>query len=744
MQDNHSAVHPPGGVKKRVRTPTVLQMEAVECGATALAIVLAHYDRYVPLEELRVACGVSRDGSKASNIVKAARSYGLEGKGFRKNPATVFDLDLPVIVFWEFNHFIVIEGYRNGKVYINDPAAGPRTLTWEEFDQGFTGVALSLKPGPEFEKGGQRPNVLAALLNRLQGSRNAMVFALLVSLMLVAPGLVIPAFLRVFIDEILIGGMQDWFSPLLIGLVLTMIFQSILTWIQQFYLTRLETKISISSSGKFFWHVLRLPVTFFTQRYAGEIGGRVQHNDQVAMMLSDQLAVAMLNLIMIFFYAVVMFQYDVLLTLIGIATAGINLGFLKLMTRRRTDANQKLILERGKMQGVAMGGIQMIETLKATGAENDFFTKWSGHQALTVNSEQRLGVSVQLLNVVPQFFLALNSALILSMGGLRVMNGSMTIGELVAFNSLIVFFLGPVNQLVNLGGSLQDMQGMLTRLDDVLKHPTDTTITDGIQDDEEAFKSKQPDQPSRAASPAAHTLTGKLTLKDICFGYSPLDPPLIKDFSIDLLPGSRVALVGASGSGKSTISRIIAGIQAPWSGELLFDGKPRSAWPRAVMNHSVAMVDQEIFLFEGSIRDNLTLWDSTIPEKDILQACRDADIHDLVVSRPGGLGGRILEGGRNLSGGQRQRLEIARTLTINPSILILDEATSALDPITEKAVDSSLRRRGCTCVIVAHRLSTIRDADEIIVMERGRIVQRGTHDSMKDADGPYLRLISQE
>ena len=716
--------------KKRKETPTILQMESVECGAAALSIILAYYGKWVPLEELRIACGVSRDGSKAGNITKAARNYGLTASGHKKSLSTLFDLDLPIIVFWNFNHFLVVEGVKNGKVYINDPACGPRVLSWDEFDRGYTGVAISLSPGPGFMKQGQKNTLFTSLFKRLQGSSSAVAFIAMVSLLLVIPGLVIPSFIRVFLDEVMIGQSTSWFRPLIVGMVLTMVFQWFLTWLQQKYLTRLETKISIAGSSQFLWHILRLPVRFFSQRYAGEIGSRVQYVDTIAQLLSDQLALAMINLIMIVFYALVMVQYDPFLTLIGIVTAGFNLAFLKIMTRKRTDANQRLVQESGKVQGVAMAGIQMIETLKASGAENDFFSKWAGHQALRLNEEQNLGMSVQFMNVIPQFFMSLNTALIYGMGGLRVMNGSLTIGELVAFSTLMTFFLSPVNQLVNLGGSLQDMKAMLGCMDDVLQHPLD-----------EAFN----EPPGKNGQEAESLeLDGSLVLKDISFGYNPLDPPLIKDFSLSLAPGRKIALIGTSGSGKSTVGRLISGIHKPWSGDILFNGISRTEWQRSVITRSVAVVDQDIFLFEGSIRDNLTLWDPAVPDEDLFQACRDADIYPLITSLPGGLESRIHEGGKNLSGGQRQRLEIARALALNPAILILDEATSALDPITEKKVDENLKKRGCTCVVIAQRLSTIRDADEIIVMEKGRIIQRGTHESMKHESGPYARLIASE
>jgi len=720
----------------RARVPTVLQMEAVECGAAAVAMVLAHFRRFVPLEEARAACGVSRDGSKASNMVKAARAYGLDARGFKKEPAGLRELAPPMILHWNFNHFVVLEGIGKGKAWLNDPAYGPRTVTEEELDQAFTGVVLTFAPGPEFRPGGAPRSTLAALRSRLSGSRRALLFVLLAGLALVVPGLLVPTFSRVFVDDVLVGGMREWVRPLLGAMAATALVLAALTWIQQRYLLRLETRVALTSSASFFWHVLHLPMRFFTQRFPGEIASRVAINDRVAQLLSGELASTALAVVMVGFYAVLMFRYDAVLATIAVTTAVLNMAALRWVAARRSDLNQRLVQDRGKAIGTAMGGLMNIESLKAGGAERDFFARWAGYYTKVANAQHQFGLQTQLLGALPPLLLSASTALLLGIGGLRVMEGRLSMGMLLAFQALMLAFLSPVNRLVSMGGSLLEVGAGLDRLDDVLRSRAEPAGDVGTADAEGGVD---------GGADGAGKLAGQVELRRVSFGYSRLDPALIQDFSLVLAPGSRVALVGGSGSGKSTVARLVAGLYEPWAGEILFDGVPRERLSRATLSTSLAVVDQDVFLFEGTIRDNLSLWDATLPEHDLVEAARGACIHDDVAARPGGYGARVDEEGRNFSGGQRQRLEIARALAGNPSVLVLDEATSALDPATEQAIDDHLRRRGCTCLIVAHRLSTIRDCDEIVVLERGRVVQRGTHDALKgDAEGPYARLIAAE
>jgi len=716
-------------IRNYAPTPTILQMEATECGAASLAMILARYKAFVPLEQLRSDCGVNRDGSKASNVVKAARMYGLSAKGFRMEPDELRKLKMPAILHWNFNHFVVLEGFKNGKVYINDPAAGKRVITEEELDMAFTGVVLTFEPGPEFKPMGVEPQLYRALFERLKGSELILSLICITGLFLVIPGLIIPTFSSIFIDDILLAGKDYWLRALVWGMVITGIIQALLTYIKSQYLLKMQTKIAIVTSGKFLWHVLRLPVQFFSQRYAGDISQRMQSNDSVAAFLSGQLASTAINCVMLVFYFALMLSYSWKLTMVALAAAVINMGYLKYIAKKREDQNAKLQQDYGRMMGTAMGGLQIIETLKASGAEGDFFARVAGYHAKNITQQQLFGVSTQYLNTMPVLLTSLTDAAVLILGGFEVMAGVMTAGTLIAFRTLMSSFMSPITMLMQIGTQYQEMKADISRLDDVLNYEQDAVFRKEIPR-EEMYDDRYHKK-----------LEGYVDITGLTFGYSPLEPPLIENFELHMKPGMRVALVGGSGSGKSTISKLITGIFEPWSGEIRFDGQNRRDIPRTVLANSIAVVDQDICMFADTIKNNLTLWDDFIPEDMILEAVRDAEIYDSIVEKPGGFEYRLAEGGRNMSGGQRQRIEIARALLNKPSILIMDEATSALDPVTEKKIADNIKAKGITCIIVAHRLSTIRDCDEIIVLSKGKVVQRGTHDELKNQEGYYAELI---
>jgi NHLM bacteriocin system ABC transporter peptidase/ATP-binding protein len=709
------------------RVPTILQMEGLECGAACLAMIFAYYGLWIPLEQLRVACGVSRDGSKAANILKAARRFGFVAKGFRKEPATLHELPMPCIIHWNFNHFVVLEGLDRGRAYINDPGVGRRQIDMAEFDAAFTGVVLAMVPTEDFKKAGSKPKASRILLRELSGSKPAVALLVTISLALVIPGIAIPVFSKIFVDDILIQHSDRWFIPLLIGMAVAALARALVTACQQSLLLRLETKLTVTMISRFLWHVLSLPMEFFTQRHAGDIANRIAINEQIARLLSEGLATNALNLVSLVFFAAVMTLYDPVLTAIGVGMSLLNVVAIKLIAQRRQDLSASLTLEHGKLLGSTIGAIRTIETLKASGLEDDSFAYWAGNQAKALNAEQDLGFYSALLELFPTLFSGLTMAAILGFGGLRVIEGALTLGGLVAFQSLMSSFSGPITSLVQLAGSVQTINGGLARLDDVYNYPASA-----------------PGRPQRSAGDMPPKLFGRLELKGVQFGYSTMEPPLIDGLSLTLEPGMRIALVGSSGSGKSTVGRLVCGLCTPWAGEIRFDDWLLTEIPTQIFANSVAYVDQDIFLFEGTLRENVALWDLSVSDSDISRALKDAAIHDDIATRPGNYDCYVSEGGTNFSGGQKQRIEIARALVGNPSLIVLDEATGALDPVVEKEIDDNLRRRGCACIIIAHRLSTIRDCDEIIVLEQGKVAERGRHEELLAMHGAYTRLIAQE
>lgn len=710
---------------RRVRTPMRLQLEATECGAASLAIVLEFFGSFVPLSVLREQCGVSRDGSKAANVLKAARSYGLEARGFRKEPNDVSRMAMPVIVHWNFNHFLVVEGFSKKYVYLNDPALGRYRVLHDEFDRAFTGVVLSLQPTDGFVPSGRRPSVWPSILRHSAGMRRAFVLLTFAGLLLAVPSLTLPLLSKVFVDEILIGGRDDWLLPLLGAMLLAAALQAALVYLQKSRLLRTVVELGVQMSGRFVWHALRLPVSFFFARSPGDIAGRVALNDAVGGSLSGRLSTVLSNLLLVAFYGGLLFCLSPSVALIGVITVALELCLLQTARAKRIELGRITSRHRSNMVAVGAGGLQMIETIKATAAENEFFAHWAGHQAKLAIVQQDAARHEQVMLTLGSLLAHLNTLVVLCAGAVQVIGGQMTVGTLVAVQLLMRGFVQPAQGLSQVGAELQRLRGDLERLDDVLLHEADPSVARAADRDW---------QPAR--------LAGGLELRSVSFGFLRFVPPLIRGLGLRIAPGERVALVGGTGSGKSTLAKLVAGLYRPWEGEILFDGRP--VCDRRILANSVALVDQDVTLFEGTVRDNLTLWDPTIPQADMVQAAKDACIHEDITKLSGGYDAVVTEGGLNFSGGQRQRLELARALVRQPALLVLDEATSALDPETELQVDKNLRRRGCSFLIVAHRLSTIRDCDEIIVIERGSVVQRGSHERLLAEPGPYRHLITAE
>ena len=717
---------------RRRRTPLMLQQEETECGAVSLGIILASFGRWVPLEDLREACAVNRDGCDASDITRAARQYGLEPQGWRKEPEQLQDMELPLIVFWEFNHFLVLEGFRGRSYLVNDPANGHRAIEEEEFDRGFTGVVLSFERGPDFRLGGARPGVLPRLWPWLREVSGPLAFALCCGLLLSIPVLALPLFLSVFVDRVLTGDEPSWAMPIIAGVVVSGGLVYLLTWLRQRCLRLLAVKLSVDHADRFVRHLFRLRMGFFTQRFAGDLASRVQLIDSISVVASTQFIGVIIELISSAVFLVAMFIFDPLLASVVAGLGAASAAIMRLITRSRVGENRRLLREQGKLQGIGMYGLRTMDTIQAVSAENDFFAHWSGYQARELAARQRFAELGHVIASLPGMFLIATNAAVLGFGGWRVMEGEMTLGVMVGFYVLAANFLLPIGRLVRFADLFQILEANLQRLEDVLDAPKDQFFQERTEPSSEAegYFSRQ------------LRLSGQLELRNVNFGYKANREPLLKEFSLTIEPGQRVAVVGPTGSGKSTLALLVAGIHQPWSGEVLLDGHGRSHIPRGLLTNSVALVNQRIFLFAATVRQNLTMWNPEVPDQWVIDAATDAAIHEDILARAYGYDSPVEEGGRNFSGGQRQRLEIARALVNNPSLLILDEATSALDAVTEMRIDDALRRRGCSCLIVAHRLSTIRDCDLIIVLDKGRGVQQGTHQElMSNTQGLYYRLM---
>lgn len=713
---------------KVAKVPVVMQMEALECGAACLAMILAYHGKWVPLEQVRADCGVSRDGSNAKNILRAARAYGLEAAGYRYEVEDIKEVEFPVIIHWNFNHFVVLNGFKKNCAVLNDPGRGTVQVSLEEFDQAFTGIVLAFSRTEDFVPDGKPRSVVDFARTRLKGTLALFLFVVLTGILTAAVGVINPVFSRVFMDRILSQQNPEWLYPFILAMTGLLAFQLIVSLINTIYMLKIRGKLAIVANCTFFWHVLRLPMEFFSQRMVGDIAMRQSSNEGIAETLISQLAPVILNLGMLVFYLAVMLKYSPLLTAVGLGAAVINMFVARKISEKRINITRGQMRDSGKLAATTMNAIEMIETIKAAGAENGFFERWSGYQASVNNSNVKFAMLNQYLGAVPGALQQISAIAVLVLGVMLVMQGDFTVGMLLAFQSFMSSFLAPMNSLIGVGQSVQEMRTSMERIEDVMNYKPDVE-----------YRSQQEDMEGEYSK-----LTGSLTMNDVTFGYSRLAEPLIENFNLTVKPGDRIALVGTSGCGKSTLAKLISGLYKPWSGEIRFDGRLREDISREVLTGSIAVVDQDIVLFEDTIANNIKMWDKSIEDFEMILAARDGQLHTDIMLREGGYNSRVLEGGRNFSGGQRQRMEIARVLAQDPTIVILDEATSALDAKTEYEVINAIRDRGITCMIIAHRLSTIRDCDEIIVMDKGKVVERGKHDDLYSSGGLYSRLVAVE
>ena len=709
------------------KVPVVMQMEALECGAASLAMICAYYNKWIPLEQIRVDCGVSRDGANAKNLLVAARNYGFTAKGYRYEPDDLKkNGKFPCIIHWNFNHFVVLDGFKGKKAVINDPAKGNYTVSMETFDKSFTGICLMFEPNENFVPSGKRKSVLSFAVKRLNGAKVAVVFVVFTTLISALIGVITPAFSRIFMDRLLTHESPDWFYPFLIALSAMSALQLVISALETYYSNRINGKLATVGSSTFLWKVLHLPMEFFSQRLAGDIQGRQGSNAGIANSVVNTFAPLALNAIMMVFYLVVMIRYSWILTLVGLSSLVINAWMSSIISKKRVNITRVSMRDAGKLAGATIAGVEMIETIKASGAENGFFERWAGYQA-SVNAQKVKYAKInQYLGMIPSVVSTIAGIVVLTLGVWFAMEGTFTVGMIMAFQGVLSSFSAPATTFISAGQTIQEMRTQMERVEDVMEYCEDDCYKTEVKEDNFS------------------KLKGTIELKNVTFGYSRLSEPVIRDFSLTVKPGQRVALVGTSGCGKSTISKLVSGLYQPWSGEILYDGKHLSEIDRDVFTGSLAVVDQEISLFEGTIAENIKMWDNSIEDFEMIMAARDSQLHEEIMRRDGGYNYRIAEGGKDFSGGQRQRLEIARALAQDPSIIILDEATSALDAKTEYDLVKAVKDRGITCIVVAHRLSTIRDCDEIIVLDHGVAVERGTHEELYAKGGKYTQLVSND
>lgn len=700
-----------------------MQMESVECGAASLTMILAHYGKWLPLEEVRAACGVSRDGSSAKDIVLAARNYGLEAEGYQVTPEALEGMQ-PAIIHWNFNHFVVFRGFKKGVACLNDPNAGPVEIPMDDFRKSFTGVALTFSPTTSFKQGGHRTRILAYVRKYLQGAGEAFWLTFVFALLAAFVALVIPLFTRIFLDEILSGKNRDWSSKFFLIMGTVALFQFILVLLQTRYSKRVAGSLALKGNVKYLNHVLRLPISFFAMRSVGELQQRQHLNETITHSLVEVLAPQIINIALLVLYLALMLSYSVVLTLVGIIAAVVNLIIVQYHSNQRINLIHSMEQSTGKYFSATVSCIDNMESIKAAGAETGFFEYWSGLWAKKFNMEGNATDQQLKMGLLPILVSGLVNTTILILGALLILKGDLSVGMLLAFQGFMSSFLSPVNDIVNASKTIVVMRSQMERIEDVMKYPEDHRENEG-----EMYEGK---------------LGGLVELRNVTFGYSTLLPPLIENFNLRIEPGHSVAFVGSSGCGKSTLAKLISGLYKPWSGEILFDGRPIESISSEELTNSVAVIDQNVVLFDDTVAQNIRMWDESIEDFTLMMACNDAQIRDDIVSRPNGFGTKLVRGGQNFSGGQRQRMEIATALAKEPAVLIMDEATSALDPKTEDEVIASIRMMGPTQIIIAHRLSTIRDCDEILVMDQGKVIQHGTHEELMTQEGLYRDLMKSE
>lgn len=715
--------------------PAVMQLVAAECGAASLASILAHHGSHRPLAQVRETVGVDRDGANALRLVKAAQWHGLEAEGLEVEVSALPRIELPAIIHWGADHFVVLEGWDRTGWRIMDPAVGHRRVQHAEFLDHFSGVVIAMRPGAAFARNAPPSHVAELLHAWLAGSWPLVLVMAIGGTLLTLPALAVPGLMATFVDAVLAGGDTSWLVPMTVIAAALLTLQGALVWIAGGAGVALQERISTQRTEVMVRHAFRLPLAFFSQRFDGDVADRIAAVDGIADLLAERAVPAAVQMATLLALVAATALISPLFAAVAIAGALMTLASLTLVARAREDRAHVLQLQQGLQQGALASGLQSIATLKAAGREADFVARMMGLSARVSVSRQQAGVLASLADAVPAWVqVTVVFTLTLTYGGWCVMRGTMSLGEMLAAQALLVAIMGPVGELADLLRQLQVVRADLARIDDVAQHPEDAAAGGGTA------PAHQPWTGTVAGAAAGVRIEGALELRDVCVGYGRSHAPLISGLDCTVRPGERVALVGATGSGKSTVLRVAAGLVEPWTGVATIGGVPVRSLQPAVRARSVAIVSQRVSIFAATLRENLTLWDGAVPEEHMIRALEDAQLAHLA-GAGAGLDRPLHAAGANLSGGEAQRVEIARALCRNPAILLMDEATSALDPVTERAILGALSRRGIACLMVAHRPSALRHSDRVLLLDEGRVVAQGTHEELLAQSQPYRALV---
>lgn len=709
---------------KRVKTPTILQMEATECGATSLSIILAYYGLYISSEKAREMCGVSRDGSKAINIVKAARMLGMDAEGLVVQDIQALRLiEAPFIVFWKFEHFLVVEGIKKNKVYVNDPATGPKVISIEEFDKSFTGVVLLIAPGEDFKPSGKEEQSLWGLLyNYFKSDFPELSYIFLISIVLAIPQASLAFFIEFFIDNIVINEQTQWMTGFIGSMVFVITSIVILFWIQQYFIIRYKLLFSIKNVPLFFRKLLHLPMSFYTQRSSGDVANRMLVFDAISEKITKAISESVNSMLMIAIYSVIIIMINHVIGMVTLAITLINFSILILAKRKIADLASRFSYDQAKMFGIEYSGVQMIEELKFMSGENKFFSRWLGFKSKIIQTQQRIDFYTALISLLPSTLYFLNLVLLVIFSLHFVVQGTISIGGVIAIYTLILLISAPVINIMDHFLKINELKTDLVRIHDVALASKRTRVVNK--------KMKKKD---------LHT-DHLIEIKKLTFGYSVLEAPILSDINLKIKKGHSIAITGISGGGKSSLLNLACGLYEPWLGEIYFNGKNIKNIPSKELYSKIAYVDQNIFLFEGTIRDNITMWDNSINDARINKVLKAVCIYDTIIAK-GGLDYNINEGGTNISVGQAQRIELARALLKSPELILLDEVTSALDTVTEARIYENLRKMDCTFLIVAHRLSAIKHCDQIVLIENGSITESGSYEELMQQNGRFKEFI---